>query len=192
MALSFCALNLVNVGPWQILGPTLTKERSGEAAWGLVLSVRAIGLLAMSVPMYRLILRHPLRSGNLLGVLGALPLLALGLGLAAPWLMACAFVGALGFTVAGIAWDTSLQQHVPRETLSRIASFDDLLSFAAIPVSELLVGPAAAQFGGRNVALWCGVAYALVTLAPLAARSVRDLPSISDPEQTAEAAASVP
>lgn len=186
MALSFCALNLVNVGPWQILGATLTKERSGDAAWGMVLSVRAIGLLLMSILMYKLILKYPLRSGNLIGVIGALPLLALGLGLSAPWLAACTFVGALGFTTAGIAWDTSLQQQVPRDMLSRIASFDDLLSYAAIPIGELLVGPAAAQFGGGKVAFCCGIAYAIVTLAPLASRSVRDLPAVADPGEAKE------
>lgn len=182
MALSFSALNLVNVGPWQILGPMLTKERSGEASWGVVLSVRAIGLLVMSVVMYRLILKYPLRSGSLIGVLGALPLLALGLG--TPWLAVFAFVGALGFTTAGITWDTSLQRHIPRHMLSRIASFDDLLSYAPIPVGELLVGPAASSFGPKNVMLFCGIAYVIVTLAPLSTRSVRDLPATPPARQS--------
>ena len=177
MALSFCAINLINVGPWQILGPDLTRQRSGEAAWGLVLSTRAVGLLLMSVLMYRLVLRRPLRTSRLLGGLSGLPLLALGLRLALPWLMACAFVGALSFTISGITWDTALQQNVPRELLSRIASFDDLLSYAAIPVGLLLTGPAAAHFGAAPVALACGVAYAAASLAPLAVRSVRDLPA---------------
>ena len=175
MALSFCAINLLNVGPWQILGPDLTRRRSGEAAWGLVLSTRAVGLLLMSVLMYRLVLRHPLRTSRALGGLSGLPLLALGLHLALPWLMACAFVGALSFTISGITWDTTLQQNVPRELLSRIASFDDLLSYAAIPVGLLLTGPAAAHFGAAPVALACGIAYAVASLAPLAVRSVRDL-----------------
>jgi MFS family permease len=174
-ALSFCVINLVNVGPWQILGPELTRQRSGEAAWGLVLSVRAVGLLVMSVLMYRIVLRRPLRVSRILGVLSGLPLIALGLRLALPWLMACAFVGALSFTLSGITWDTALQQHVPRELLSRVASFDDLLSYAAIPVGLLLTGPAAARFGSARVALCCGIVYALAAVAPLTVRSVRDL-----------------
>jgi hypothetical protein len=173
MAVSFCFLNLVNVGPWQILGPTLTREHGSEAVWGVVLSVRAIGLLAMSAVMYRLTLRRPLRDASLLGLAGALPLLALGLGFAAPWLAACAFVGALGFTAKGVAWDTALQISVPRHALSRIASIDDLLSYAAIPVGELLTGPAAAHYGARTVAFCCGIGYLVATAAPLAVRSVR-------------------
>ena len=192
MALSFCAINLLNVGPWQILGPDLTRQRSGEAAWGLVLSTRAVGLLVISVLMYRLVLRHPLRTSRLLGGLSGLPLLALGLHLALPWLMACAFVGALSFTISGITWDTTLQQNVPRELLSRIASFDDLLSYAAIPAGLLLTGPAAAHFGAAPVALACGVAYAVASLAPLAVRSVRDLPAGPPGDSAAEPPAGPP
>jgi MFS family permease len=151
MAASFCALNLVNVGSWQVLGPALTKERSGEAAWGLVLGVRA-------------------------GALGALPLFALGLGVPAPVLMGCAFIAALGFTVSGVTWETALQRHVPTHLLSRVSSYDDLLSYAAIPVGLLLVGPAASRWGAGHVALYCGVGYLAATLAPLAVRAVRDLP----------------
>jgi MFS family permease len=190
MALSFCVINLVNVGPWQILGPDLTRQRSGEAAWGLVLSTRAVGLLLMSVLMYRLVLRRPLRTSRLLGGLSGLPLIALGLRLALPWLMACAFAGALSFTISGITWDTALQQNVPRELLSRIASFDDLLSYAAIPAGLLLTGPAAAYFGAAHVALACGVAYTVASLAPLAVRSVRDLSAVV-PAAAAGASSSV-
>lgn len=175
VALAYSAINLVNTGPWQILGPSLTRERSGEATWGVVLSVRAVGLLVMSAVMYRLVVRHPLRFGRLAGALGSCPLIALGLGLDAPWLAACALLGGVGFAASGITWDTALQRDVDPDSLARVSSIDDLLSFAAIPVGQLLVGPAAAAWGGPTVALWCGVAFAAVALAPLAARPVRAL-----------------
>jgi MFS family permease len=186
VAVSFCVINLVNTGAWQILGPTLTKQRSGEATWGVVLSVRAGGLLLMSVVMYRLVLRHPLLTGRIASAFGACSLLALGLGLAAPWLLALAFVGGLGFAMSGITWETSLQQHVARDVLSRVASIDDLLSFAAIPIGQLLVGPAAARWGATSVALWCGIAFAAAALAPLASRSVRDLPATAATTPTSD------
>ncbi|HEY0536017.1 MAG TPA: MFS transporter [Actinoplanes sp.] len=174
-ALSFGMLNLVNVGPWNILGPSLTKARSGEAAWGVVLSVRAAGLLLMSVLLVRLTFRHPLRAGSLFGVVAALPLLALGMGASLPVLLAAVFVGALGFTLTDITWETTLQTHVPREALSRVASIDDLISYAAIPLGQLLTGPFAALIGARRVALVAGIGYAVSKLAPLSLRAVRDL-----------------
>jgi MFS family permease len=177
-AVSFGVLNLVNVGPWNILGPELTMARSGQAAWGVVLSVRAAGLLLMSVLLYRLTFRHPLRAGSLLGAAAALPLLALGVGASLPVLLAAVFVGALGFTVTDITWDTTLQTHVPTETLSRVASIDDLISYAAIPLGQLLTGPAAGLIGARRVALVAGIGYAVAKLTPLTLRSVRNLAQV--------------
>jgi MFS family permease len=178
-ALSFGVLNLVNVGPWNILGPSLTQARSGEAAWGVVLSVRAAGLLVMSALLYRLTFRHPLRIGSLFGVVAALPLLALGVGASLPVLLAAVFIGALGFTLTDITWETTLQTHVPREALSRVASIDDLISYAAIPLGQLLTGPFAALIGARRVALVAGLGYAASKLAPLSLRAVRDLTAVT-------------
>jgi hypothetical protein len=178
-ALSFGVLNLVNVGPWNILGPALTQARSGEAAWGVVLSVRAAGLLVMSALLYRLTFRHPLRAGSLYGVVAGLPLLALGAGASLPVLLAAVFVGALGFTLTDVTWETTLQTHVPREALSRVASIDDLISYSAIPLGQLLTGPFAGLIGAKRVALVAGIGYAVSKLAPLSLRSVRDLSHVT-------------
>jgi MFS family permease len=130
----------------------------------------------MGLVMYRLVVGRLLRFGLWAGAIGALPLIALGLRLNAPWLLTAAFVGGLGSSALGIAWDTSLQEHVPTESLSRVSSFDDLLSYIAIPVGQLLVGPLSSALGGFQVALIAGLLYAVAALAPLASRAVRRLP----------------
>jgi hypothetical protein len=102
-------------------------------------------------------------------------LLAVGLSGNA-WLVAvAAFVGGLGLTVAAVAWESTLQAAVPEESLSRIAAHDDLLSFLAIPLSQLAVGPLAARYGAEQVSVVCGVAVIVVCLLPLLSREVRDL-----------------
>jgi predicted MFS family arabinose efflux permease len=138
-----------------------------------VLSVRAAGLLLMSIVAVHLVLRRPLRTGRLFGVLPALPLLALGFT-GEPWIVAAAaFVGGLGFTISAITWDTALQTRVPREALSRVSAFDDLFSFITIPLSQLVTGPLAAALGAGTVALLCGVAYVIAALLPLFSRETR-------------------
>ncbi|WP_329129502.1 MFS transporter [Streptomyces sp. NBC_01476] len=176
VSLCFCVINLVQVGSWQILGPVLTRQADGEAAWGFVLSARGAGLLVMSALMYRLAVRHLLRVVLPAAALGALPLLALGARLPAPWLVAAAFTAGLGSCAAAVGWDTSLQEHVPPHALSRVSSFDDLLSYLAIPVGQLSVGPLAARFGGFRVTAAAGVVLAAAALAPLASAAVRRLP----------------
>ncbi|ROQ68492.1 transmembrane secretion effector [Streptomyces sp. 840.1] len=186
--LSFCLMNLALTGTWQILGPQLTRQLSGEAAWGLVLSARGIGLLVSGLLMYRLVVRHLLRLGQLTSALAALPLLALGARLHIPWLLAAAFVAGLGSAVTAVAWDTSMQEHVPPQVLSRVASYDELLSYIAIPAGQLCVGPLAQAYGAFRVAAAAGVISAAAATLPLASRAVRRLPHAAGPVPAAAAA----
>lgn len=170
---SYALVNAFNVGPWNVLGPMIVTAHGGALGWGAVLSVRAAGLLVMSLVAVRLVFRRPLRTGMLFAALSAIPLLALGLS-GSPWIVAAAAVaGGLGFTVAGITWDTALQTRVPREALSRVSSFDDLFSFLAIPLSQLAVGPLATAAGADRVALWCAVGYVGATLLPFISPVIR-------------------
>jgi len=135
----------------------------------------SVGLLVMSVVSIKITWRHPLRTGLLAGSLSSLPLLALGLS-GAWWMVAgAAFFGGLGFALCGVAWETAFQQRVPREALSRVSAYDDLLSYLAIPLSPLAVGPLVAVFGGPAIAFTCGLGYLACALLPLVNRRIRNL-----------------
>jgi hypothetical protein len=160
---------------WLVLGPSIANTTIGATGWGLVLSARAVGLLAMAVVMYRLTLTHPLRWGQI-GAAGlALPMLALGTGVPTPWLIVGAFLAGAGAAVTGIAWETSLQEHVPNHALSRVASYDNLGSFVTVPLGQLAVVPIAATFGSRRTAVLGAFVYAALALGALAAPTVRNL-----------------
>lgn len=184
-SLSYCVLNFAQTGSWQVLGPQLARPLGGSAAWGLVLSVRGVGMLAMSLLLYRLTVRRLLAFGQTVAVLGALPLLLLGLRAPLAAVLAGACAAGLGSSAAGTAWDTSLQEHVPAHALSRVASFDDLLSYAAIPLGQLAVGPLAARFGDHAVALAATAVYAACSLTPLTLPTLRALPHTDNPEAPA-------
>ncbi|WUK73083.1 MFS transporter [Kribbella sp. NBC_00359] len=175
MTISFALINAFNVGPWNVLGPMVVSHHSGALSWGTVQSVRAIGLLVMSVLALKIVLRHPLRDGRIWGTLAGLQLLAIGLSGQAWVVAAAAFIGGLGFTVAAITWETALQTSVPAEALSRVTAYDDLLSYLAIPVSQLAVGPLAQSYGATQVSIACGIAYIAACLIPLASRELRSM-----------------
>ncbi|AEV81436.1 major facilitator superfamily protein [Actinoplanes sp. SE50] len=170
---SYALVNAFAVGPWNVLGPTIVAAHGGAFGWGAVLSVRAAGLLATSLVAVKLVFRRPLRTGLLLGVTSASPLLALGLSGEAWTVAGAAFVGGIGFTIAGVTWDTALQTRVPREALSRVSSFDDLFSFIAIPLSQVAMGPLAAAAGAGRVVVVCGVAYVGACLLPFLSPEIR-------------------
>jgi hypothetical protein len=74
-----------------------------------------------------------------------------------------------------VLWDTALQQHIPRDRLSRVAAWDQLGSFVAIPIGLTIVGPIAAAIGVTEALLL----FTLVVLVPnalvLLSRDVRTL-----------------
>ena len=168
-------MNVITAGPWQILGPLLAQSNYGATTWGFALSCRAAGLLVMSLAMYRTSFTYLLRVSLLWGSLGGVTLLALGLGQPIAIVLVLAFVSGAIYSLQGIAWESSLQQHVPPQMLSRISSYDEVVSYTAIPVGQLLVGPLAEQIGAATVTTWSAVLYGLASLAPLMVRQVRTL-----------------
>jgi MFS family permease len=104
-----------------------------------------------------------------------LPMLVLGLHPTLVAVMVASFVSGAGIEVFSLGWNLAMQEHVPDEMLSRAYSYDALGSFVAIPVGQLAVGPLGAAFGVQDVLLVCGIAYAVICLATLGSRSVRDL-----------------
>ncbi|PRY35148.1 MFS transporter [Umezawaea tangerina] len=171
----FSLANMVAVGVWAVLGPTIALRTVGQSSWGLVLGVEALGVLVMAAAMYRLVLPRLMLAGQLAIVVGGLPMVVLGLGAGVPWLAGAAFAAGLGSGLFGIAWETSLQEHVPAHLLSRITSYDDFGSYVAIPIGQLGVVPLALVFGDTRVALVGGVVFSVLVLLPLASASVRGL-----------------
>lgn len=175
LSLAYTVINLLLIGPWQILGPVILSKHHEAGIWGAVLSVRAIGLLLASATMFKLRFANPLAAGLLLGTLCALPLLALSLTSSLPVLIAATLASALGFAASGITYEMTLQTHIPREKLSRVSSYDDLLAFASVPISQAVVGPLADTFGARTVVIVCAAGIAIMHLLPLASSEVRTI-----------------
>ena len=142
LVVAYAATNLILSGVWLILGPTIALDTIGATAWGLTLSAQAAGLLVMGVALYEIRFRYFLRLGQMCAVLPALPFVVLGLNLGAAFLIISAFIAGLGTAVANISWETSLQEHVRPELLSRVASYDNLGSFVTVPIGGLVVSDA--------------------------------------------------
>jgi MFS family permease len=174
-AVTLAVLNFLQAGVWGVLGPLLAEDTFGAAAWGLVLSASAVGFVLSSVVMYRVTFRYLLGIGHLCLAFQAVPLVLLGMDVPVPVLIAGAFLSGAGTGVYGIAYETSVHEHVPGDKLSRVASIDMLAALWPVPLGQLAVIPAAAAFGGARVAVVWGVAFAVVALAVLAVRPVRAL-----------------
>jgi predicted MFS family arabinose efflux permease len=125
--------------------------------------------------------RHALRWGTALGVTWALPLLALGVSPTWATVAAAMFVSGVALEQFGIAWDVSLQQHVPPDRLARVYSYDAVGSFVAIPLGEVAVGPLAGRLGVEPTLVTCAAVVLVAVGAALCSPGVRSLTRVDVP-----------
>ncbi|GAA4639022.1 hypothetical protein GCM10023196_099020 [Actinoallomurus vinaceus] len=101
------------------------------------------------------------------------PLMAVGAPL--PVVMGAVAVAAGGLSIASIAWQTAIQQHIPAAQQGRVAAHAGIAEICLAPVGYLLVAPVTGAIGVRATLTGCGILLAVANLAPLLSRDVRRL-----------------
>src|ERR671925_179318 len=172
----FGFVNAAEQGCTQVLGPAIAKAHlGGAAAWGLVLTAQSLGLLAGGLLLLRLRPRRLLLAATL-GFLLTIPfLLALSVPVALVAVVAAAAIGGIGTEIFGVLWETTLQQEISQEKLSRVSAYDALGSYVLIPLGVAVAGPVAQAIGTREAILGAATLSLTVTLAVLLVRDVRTI-----------------
>ncbi|MGW4501092.1 MFS transporter [Micromonospora sp. NPDC004336] len=180
--------SLIGHGVWNgaaavltTLGPAIAVRRlGGEDVWVLMLQAGAVGMLAGALLAARIRPRRPVLLANL-GLAGyAVPLILLAAAAPAPLVVAAygTALAALGYL--NPVWETVVQGQIPPPVLARVASYDWLVSLAAMPVGYALA-PITARAWGDSVPLLVAGALVLVACAGTAAvpgvRRVTDTPA---------------
>ena len=168
--------NMVWTGGLLVLGPVIARDELGGAAvWGAILACQSGGLVFGGLIALRIRPQRMLFVGTAALLLLAPVLALLALGVPAVFVAGSAVLSGLGLELFSVFWDTSLQQHVPLDVLSRVSSYDALGSFVAIPIGLSIAGPLSDAIGVHET-LWIAVAVQVAaTLAVLAVRDVREL-----------------
>jgi MFS family permease len=175
IVLAFGGLLAILQGVWFTLGPVVADQTFGRTAWGLILASNSVGVVVGLTVQLRLRTRRLLLAGMLGIAIEAPMLFLLGVHPQVLTLAVAAFVAGIGSSLFAIGWETSLQQHIPHDKLSRVAAYDALGSFVAMPIGQLAAGPLAAVFGVREVIMVGAACYAAIAVATLFDRSVRTL-----------------
>jgi len=166
---------LVTYAPFFVLGPYIAKHSlGGAAAWTIVVTGEAIGSLVGGLAGLRL---RPTRSWVVIGPLFAVTSVQCALlAVHAPALAigAAAVLAGFAFSFGTVVWETSLQERIPREKLSRVGAYNWFGAMAFLPAGYAIAGPVAGVIG-MSTTLWIGAAWIVVTTAlVLCVRDVRD------------------
>jgi MFS family permease len=170
---AYFAIGNILWGAWNGLGPVVAdRDLGGATAWSVVLAAVGVGALAGSLVATQVKPRRPLVFVALTDGLFALPLAFLA---AAPpvAVLACgALLAGAGMTLGMSVWESTLQRHIPGDSLSRVSSYDWFGSLAFYPLGLAIWGPVAAAIG-ISVSLW--IAFGLSVAAMLALLTVPDI-----------------
>ena len=158
--------NFVNAAQG-VLGPLVAKDSLGGAtAWALIVSALGVGSLAGGVLALHVEPRRPMLVATLSLSVFALPLAMLALALPAVWIALVSLLAGAGVMISNTLWETTLQQHVPAEALSRVSSYDWFGSLAFQPIGFAVWGPVA-ELAGVSTTLWVAFALQMTSVVTL-------------------------
>lgn len=177
----FAIVNLL-WGAWGVLGPIVAeRDLGGAAAWGSILAAMGVGALAGSLLAAQVKPRRPLLLAALADGLFVLPLAFLAAAPPVPLIAFGALLAGAGMALAISVWESTLQRHVPGESLSRVSSYGWFGSLAFYPLGLAVWGPVAAAIG-VSVSLWLAFGLAVVlTLLLISVPDIRHLPAATPP-----------
>ncbi|MGZ4198780.1 MAG: MFS transporter [Thermoleophilia bacterium] len=140
--------HLLIIAPLMVLGPYVAKHSlGGAAAWGAILASHGVGQVIGGVSGLRLRPARPLLLCGWLTLL-EVPLFAFfALGYGTTALICAAVPCGISAALVNVLWETTLQEQVPPEALSRVSAFDWMGSLAFYPLGIVIAGPISAVIG---------------------------------------------
>jgi MFS family permease len=134
-----------------VLGPVIALRALGGAkSWGIIAGASGAGFVVGSLIAMKINPRRPLVVGNALLTLAAIPMLLL-IRPAPTWLIAAATLVAMaGLSILNTLWMSMVGRLLPEEVLSRVMSFDWVISLVVNPAGIALAGPLSQTIGMRS------------------------------------------
>ncbi|MYV67226.1 MFS transporter [Streptomyces sp. SID2131] len=160
----------LGIGLTAVAGPVIAVDSLGGAgAWSVLATCLAVGSLLGSLAVMSAGKQHPWKAASVVVTLGAvLQFVALTLRDHLPTAVLGAAFALCALTTAacGILWDTAYQSEIPERYISRLASVDNFVNAAGVPIGMLLGG----LFADHYDAVFLGISTVLVVLCVPAAR----------------------
>ena len=147
-SLTAFAVSNIALGAFMVLGPVIIdRDLGGAAEWGVIMTIGAVGSLVGGAIALRWRPARPLLVGFLVMLVAATRTLALIPPLPVVAIALCAMATFVAITISNTLWETVLQQRIPQASLSRVSSYDWMVSLVFQPVAFAIIGPLADTIG---------------------------------------------
>ena len=159
-----------------VLGPLIALEHfNGPKSWSFVISAESAGLIVGSLIAIKVKPKFPMRFL----ILSSFTITFYIWSLAKPQSLLLIAFGAFLFGITldlwGTLWNTALQRKVPRESLSRVASFDAMGSMMFRPIGLAIAAPLSTLVGIENFLQIMAAITVVAIVLPLFDPQVRNM-----------------
>jgi hypothetical protein len=86
-----------------------------------------------------------------------------------------AFIAGVAVEIFSVVWGTSMQTNIPKESYSRVVSYDAFGSYALAPIGIAFAGPVVSWIGISHTLVIAASVALVAALLPLTLKSVREL-----------------
>jgi len=159
-----------------VLGPLIALEHfNGPKSWSFVITAESAGLIVGSIIAIKVKPKYPLRFL----MLSSFTITFFIWSLAKPQSLLMIAFGAFLFGITldlwGTLWSTALQRKVPRDSLSRVSSFDAMGSMMFRPIGLAIAAPLSTLLGIENFLQILAAITVVAIIVPLLDPQVRNM-----------------
>jgi MFS family permease len=160
-----------------VLGPVLMQDEfDGATSWAVITAAFGLGSIVADFLLMRWRPRFALRAAGVGLALASCQAVIIGSGLPLAAIAAVEFFAAIGVSAFFTLWETSLQEHIPGDAISRVSSYDYVASAGMMPLGVIVAGPVSVALGIHATLAWMSAIGIASALALLAVPVVRNLP----------------
>jgi Transmembrane secretion effector len=173
---AFCVALFTGLAPWFVLGPLVAREQYGDIGiYGVVSAVLGVGTIAGSLLGIGWRPRFPMRAAMLAIILWPAAAVLYAFGVTLFVVVPAMLIGGGGIALFDVWWTTALAERIPADKLSRVSSYDWMVSLALLPLGYVLAGPLASALGSVDVLIGGSVLAAIALALGLLPRETRML-----------------
>jgi MFS family permease len=173
---SFSIALCCGLAPWFVLGPAIARQQYGHlSVYGVIEASIGFGTIIGSVAGIGWRPRHPMRLAMLAMLVWPLDAVLYATGVTLVIVLPATVLAGVGIALFNVWWMTALAERIPPGSLSRVSSYDWMVSYALLPFGYIAAGPLAEQLGSVNVLIGGSVLAFAAFVLGLAPRETRML-----------------
>jgi MFS family permease len=176
IVIGFTFINLCFEATISVLGPlAFNSGGHGPRNWSYNLAVITAGMIVGGIASIKIHFSRPLVLGMLSVAFVPVWIFFMGVKLPLVMILLGAFIAGVAIEIFSVVWGTSLQTNIPKQSYSRVVSYDAFGSYALAPIGIAFAGPVASWIGISHTLVAAASVALVAALLPLTLKSVREV-----------------